>query len=264
MLVADDHGCATGAKRGCITSPSAPQPQRKIFQDGAEVNLRHAERHGDVLELLALLGGDAVVGDQREIGGADDLLLGLAVEHGSRRGELGEQAVSRGRFRHLGDLLRGDRPLRLVLIDLLHEADLTVLKPAGVGRRDRDHRLQDEIGPQVRRPFWHNALLAQLPPIVPGRPRFAKLAYCREIGIQLGSISLYDAGDASFIPLTPRSASDDAQSDLPRRYAAWPLPPRRRRHCRAGAAAPGRGHAHSRAPALDRADALAAPAHQRQ
>src|SRR6476620_8647335 len=107
-------------------------------------------------------------------------------------------------------------------------------------------------------------LLAQLPPIVPGRPRFAKLACCREIGIQLGSISLYDAGDASFIPLTPRSASDAAQSDLPRRYAAWPLPPRRRRHCRARAAAPGSGHAHTRAPALDRADALAAPADQRR
>ena len=38
---------------------------------------------------------------------------------------------------------------------------------------------------------------------MPGRPRFAKLAYCLEIGIQLGSISLYDAGDASFIPPTP-------------------------------------------------------------
>jgi len=42
-----------------------------------------------------------------------------------------------------------------------------------------------------------------LPPIVQARPRFAKLAYCREIGIQLGSISLYDAGDASFISLRP-------------------------------------------------------------
>ena len=38
---------------------------------------------------------------------------------------------------------------------------------------------------------------------MPGRPRFAKLAYCLEIGIQLGSISLYDPGDASFIPPTP-------------------------------------------------------------
>src|SRR6185369_13638644 len=95
-----------------------------------------------------------------------------------------------------------------------------------------DHRLQDEIGSQVRRPFWHNVLLAQLPPIVPGRPRFAKLAYCREIRIQLGSISLYDAGDVPFILSKPGSASDTAQSDLPRRYEARPLPPRRGGSCR--------------------------------
>jgi hypothetical protein len=33
-------------------------------------------------------------------------------------------------------------------------------------------------------------------PIVPGRPCFAKRAQRRQIGIQLGSISLYDAGEA--------------------------------------------------------------------
>src|SRR6188768_2942051 len=88
-------------------------------------------------------------------------------------------------------------------------------------------------------------LLAQLPPIVPGRPRFAKLACCREIAIQLGSISLYDAGDALFIPPKPRvSTSDAAQSDLPRRYEAWPLPPRRGRDCRGCAPAACRGDAH--------------------
>jgi len=33
---------------------------------------------------------------------------------------------------------------------------------------------------------------------VPGRPGFAKRAQHREFAIQLGSISLYDAGNASF------------------------------------------------------------------
>ena len=55
------------------------------------MNLRHTQCHGNVLELLALLRGDAAVGEERKIGGADDLLLGFPIEHGRSGGELGKQ-----------------------------------------------------------------------------------------------------------------------------------------------------------------------------
>ena len=40
---------------------------------------------------------------------------------------------------------------------------------------------------------------------MPGRPRFAKRACDREFAIQLGSISLYDAGNA--LPILPKARS---------------------------------------------------------
>ena len=92
---------------------------------------------------------------------------------------------------------------RLVLIDLLNEADLTVLEPAASADATAIIAFRMRSARKFAARSGTMPLLAQLPPIVPGRPRFAKLAYCREIGIQLGSISLYDAGDASFIPLSP-------------------------------------------------------------
>ena len=39
VLVADDDGCATGVKRGASLRPPLLEPQREIFQDGAEVDL---------------------------------------------------------------------------------------------------------------------------------------------------------------------------------------------------------------------------------
>ena len=57
MLVRDDHGAAVSLRLLLL------EPQRKIFQDRAEMNFRQAQRHGDVFQLLALLGGDAVVGE---------------------------------------------------------------------------------------------------------------------------------------------------------------------------------------------------------
>src|SRR5262249_27294218 len=85
-----------------------------------------------------------------------------------------------------------------------------------------------------------------------------------ECGIQLASISLYDAVDASIVSLKAQSASDAAQSDPPRRYAARPLSPRRRRPRRGRAAASGRGDQARGEAEMDRADAVAAAPHQRR
>src|SRR5687767_1523257 len=70
--------------------PLLGEPDGEVLEDGAEMNLRHAQRRGDILQLLALLSGDAVVRKQRQIGGADDLLLRLPVKHRRRRRQLSE------------------------------------------------------------------------------------------------------------------------------------------------------------------------------
>ena len=80
------------------------------------MDLRDFERGGDVLQLLALFAGDAVVRQQHEIGRPDDLLLGRLIEVAGGCREPGDDpAVPRIGLRFRLDLLRRERPSRLVL-----------------------------------------------------------------------------------------------------------------------------------------------------
>ena len=107
--------------------------------------------------------------------------------------------------------LPGDRPLRLVLIDLLHEADLVVVEGAGVGRRDGDHRLQDKIGPWVRR---RSGMMpsSPMPPIVPGCP-VCQARHSARNRVSIGIDFLYDG--ATPFHSASRSASDGLKVIFP-------------------------------------------------
>src|SRR4029077_12276762 len=71
------------------------EPDGEVFQDCAEMNLRDLQGRSDVLELLAFLTGDAVVGEQHEIGRAHNLLLARFVERLRRSSEIGQDFVAR-------------------------------------------------------------------------------------------------------------------------------------------------------------------------
>ena len=93
------------------------------------MDLGDLQRRGDVLQLLALLTGDPVVGQQHEIGHSDDLLLGGLVEPPCRRAELGDGVAFGVGLGGACHLIRRQRSARLVLIDLLDEAGLALISP---------------------------------------------------------------------------------------------------------------------------------------
>src|SRR5688572_20398960 len=105
------------------------------------MDFRHLQRGGDVMQLLPLLAGDAIVGKESEIGDAEDLFLAGAVEARRGSGELREQA--RPRLGGSVDLLDRDRMAGIVLVDLLNNLGLD-RRNRSVRSRDRDHRLQEQ------------------------------------------------------------------------------------------------------------------------
>src|SRR5512139_860503 len=117
----------------------------EVLEDRAEMNLGNFQRRGDVLELLALFAGDAVVGKQHEIGGADDLFLGFLAHPAGGSGELGQHvSFARIGLDGPGNAAHVDGTAGLVLIDLLDQTDLARIEPA-VRRGHRHHRLEDPI-----------------------------------------------------------------------------------------------------------------------
>ena len=181
---------------------------------------------------------------------------------GSRRGELRQDALPRIGLGRARDLVGGDRPPRLVLVDLLDEADLLLVERA-VGGGHGDHRLQDEVGPQICRSFRHGLLLETASaPIVPRPAAFAN-------GRKRAFERLAQGCAMTRATRMPRSTHSPPETVTPLKVIF--LADTRPGHyhlaegviAAIGAPASRRGHPRGGDAPLDRADAVAPPAHQR-
>src|SRR5215471_8855782 len=111
MRVRDDHAYALAL---------APlQRNGEVLEDRTKMNLPDLQRYGDVFQFLALLSGDTAIGQEHQIGCADNLLFGLPAHAAGNGGELGQDVSLGADLSRHGDAACVDEAAGPFLIDVL-------------------------------------------------------------------------------------------------------------------------------------------------
>ena len=115
------------------------------------------EGGGPGVGCLSERGGGEFAVDAKAADAADDFFLGRLVEHGGRSSKLCHYIARSVRISDTGNFIGGHLPARVVLIDLLDQADFAAVEPA-IGDGHGHHGLQCPVCFRAHRSVRHQML----------------------------------------------------------------------------------------------------------